>query len=73
MNDPKYPNESLEYRAARDLLLQEEREIVEKVKSVALKRRQRPRGGRLKEDYTLQWANDGKVGERVKFSELFAD
>ena len=73
MNGPKYPNESLEYRVARDLLLKEERELVEKVKSVAAKRRQLPRGGRLKEDYTFQWANDGKVGERVRFSELFAD
>ena len=27
----------------------------------------------MKEDYIFQWANDGKVGNRVKFSELFAD
>ena len=28
-------------------------------------------GGPLKEDYVFQWANDGKVGQRVNFSELF--
>jgi predicted dithiol-disulfide oxidoreductase (DUF899 family) len=27
----------------------------------------------LKENYVFQWANDGKVGKSVKFSELFAD
>ena len=27
----------------------------------------------MKEDYVFQWANDGKVGQRVKFSELFGD
>jgi hypothetical protein len=30
-------------------------------------------GGQLKENYVFQWANDGKVGKSVKFSELFAD
>jgi len=43
------------------------------VKSVAEKRRKLPLGGQLKEDYVFQWANDGKVGKSVKFSELFAD
>lgn len=73
MSEPKYPNESHEYREAREALLEEERELVEKVKSVAGKRRRLPPGGRLKEDYVFQWANDGKVGKRVRFSELFGD
>lgn len=73
MSDLRYPNESPEYRAARDALLKEEQELVDKVKSVAAKRRGLPPGGQLKEDYVFQWATDGKVGERVKFSELFAD
>jgi predicted dithiol-disulfide oxidoreductase (DUF899 family) len=68
-----YPNESIEYRKARDALLKEERELVDKVKSVAAKRRTLPPGGGLKEDYVFQWANDGKVGKSVKFSELFGD
>ena len=73
MSEQRYPNESREYREARDALLQDERELVEKVKALAAKRRTLPRGGQLKEDYTFEWANDGRVGQSVRFSELFAD
>ena len=73
MSELRYPNESRAYRDARDELLKEEQELVAKVKAVAAKRRMLPPGGELKEDYTFQWANEGKVGQRVKFSELFAD
>lgn len=73
MSEPRYPNESREYRAARDDLLRDEQELVDKIKSVAAERRKLPLGGQLKEDYTFLRANDGKVGEPVKFSELFED
>jgi predicted dithiol-disulfide oxidoreductase (DUF899 family) len=73
MSELQYPNESREYREARDQLLVDEQELVDKVKEVAARRRALPLGGRLKEDYVLQWANDGKVGRSVRFSELFAD
>jgi len=73
MSGLRYPNESREYRDARDRLLKEEQELIDKVKSVAARRRNLPPGGQLKEDYIFQWANDGKVGNRVKFSELFTD
>ena len=73
MSDPRYPNESRKYRNARDALLKEERELVKKVKAVAAKRRKLPPGGQLKENYVFKWANDGKVGKSVKFSELFGD
>ena len=73
MSERRYPNESREYRAARDSLLKDEQELVDKVKSVAAQRRKLPAGGQLKEDYVFQWANDGKVGKPVKFSELFGD
>jgi predicted dithiol-disulfide oxidoreductase (DUF899 family) len=72
MSELRYPNESKEYRKARDSLLKEEQELIEKVNAVAEKRRHLPLGGQLKEDYVFQWANDGKVGKNVKFSELFA-
>ena len=72
MGEQRYPNESSAYRAARDALLKDEQELVEKVKAVAAKRRTLPLGGELKEDYVFQWANDGKVGKKIKFSELFA-
>jgi predicted dithiol-disulfide oxidoreductase (DUF899 family) len=73
MSEPRYPNESREYRDAREALLKDEQELVDKVKSVAAKRRTLPLGGELKEDYVFQWADDGKVGQSVKFSELFED
>src|SRR4030095_1481798 len=73
MSETRYPNESQAYRDARDALLKDEQELVDKVKAVAEKRRKLPPGGPLKEDYVFQWANDGKVGQRAKFSELFAD
>lgn len=73
MSKTRYPNESAEYRAARDRLLEEEKALVEQTKRVAELRRQLPTGGRLKEDYAFQWANDGKVGKPVRLSELFGD
>jgi predicted dithiol-disulfide oxidoreductase (DUF899 family) len=72
MGELRYQNESKEYRAARDALLKDEQELVDKVKALAEKRRKLPLGGELKENYVFQWANDGKAGQRVKFSELFA-
>jgi predicted dithiol-disulfide oxidoreductase (DUF899 family) len=73
MSEPRYPNESREYREARDTLLMDEQELANKVKALAARRRQLPPGGQLKEDYVFQWATEGKVGKKVKFSELFGD
>src|SRR2546423_6295387 len=73
MSERRYPNESPEYREARDQLLKDEQELVAKVKAVAAKRRTLPPGGALKEDYVFQWASDGKIGQRVKLSELFGE
>jgi len=73
MSELRYPNESREYRDAREALLKDEQDLVDNVKSVAEKRRNLPPGGQLKEDYVFQWASNGKVGENVRFSELFGD
>jgi predicted dithiol-disulfide oxidoreductase (DUF899 family) len=73
MSELRYPNESKEYRDARDALLKDEQELIDKVKGVAAKRRTLPRGGQLKEDYVFKWATDDKVGKSAKFSELFGD
>jgi predicted dithiol-disulfide oxidoreductase (DUF899 family) len=73
MSELRYPNESREYRDARAALLKDEQELIDKVKSVAERRRQLPLGGQLKEDYVFQWAAAGKVGKPVKFSDLFGD
>ena len=56
MSELRYPNESQAYRKARDALLKDEQELVDKTKAVAAKRRKLPPGGQLKEDYVFQWA-----------------
>src|SRR5262245_18150038 len=73
MSELRCPNESREYRDARAALLEDEQRLVDVVKAVAEKRRNLPLGGELKEDYVFQWANDGKVGKSVRFSDLFGD
>ena len=60
VSELRYPNESREYRDARDALLKDEQELIDKVKSVAEKRRNLPPGGQLKEDYVFQWLTMGK-------------
>jgi predicted dithiol-disulfide oxidoreductase (DUF899 family) len=61
------PNESAEYRAARNVLLAEEMELRRQIERVAARRRALPLGGTLREDYRF-------VGENgaVRLSELFA-
>lgn len=73
MPAPRYPNESIEYRKARDALLEEEQRLVDQVKAVAAQRRQLPRGGRLQQDYVFTGANDRNLGQDIRFSELFGD
>lgn len=72
MGELRYPNETQQYRDARDALLKDEQELVVRVKALAEKRRMLPPGGELKEDYVFQWATNGKIGQRVRLSELFA-
>jgi predicted dithiol-disulfide oxidoreductase (DUF899 family) len=73
MSELRYPNESAEYRTARDALLKEEQALVDHVKALAAKRRALPLGGKLKQDYVFERANEGRVGEAARFSELFGD
>ena len=67
----RYPNETPEYREAREELALEEQALITRVKAVAEKRRSLPSGGMLKEDYSFVWATDEKLGGHVNFSELF--
>lgn len=68
-----FPNESAEYRAARDELLTMEIELRRLVEAVAAKRRSLPPGGELPEDYVFdELRPDGDV-RRVRLSELFRD
>ena len=68
----RFPGESTEYRAARDLLLEEEIELRRATEKVAALRRELPPGGVVPEDYVFQAAAaDGAAGD-VRLSELFA-
>ncbi len=68
-HDQTFPNESSDYRAARDALLTEEIELRRQTEKVAALRRSLPLGGALKEDYVFR----NLSGEDIKLSELFTD
>jgi predicted dithiol-disulfide oxidoreductase (DUF899 family) len=68
-HDQTFPNESSDYRAARDALLTEEIELRRQTEKVAALRRSLPLGGALMEDYVFQ----NLSGEDTKLSELFTD
>jgi len=71
------PNESADYRKARNDLRALEQELIDKKAQVAAARRKLPQGGKLKEDYVFQWVSGGesnrKLGADVKLAELFGD
>jgi predicted dithiol-disulfide oxidoreductase (DUF899 family) len=67
-----YKNESPEYRAAREKLLQSEVALREMTEAVARERRALPLGGRVPENYVFEeMTPDGKT-RSVKMSDLFA-
>ena len=53
-----FPNESPEYRAARNKLLQREVALRREMEAVAAEIRALPLGGPVPEDYVLQGADD---------------
>jgi predicted dithiol-disulfide oxidoreductase (DUF899 family) len=61
-----FPNESPEYRAARDRLLARESELRRAMEDVAAARRALPPGGAIPEDYVFEGAEGS-----VRMSELF--
>jgi predicted dithiol-disulfide oxidoreductase (DUF899 family) len=67
-----FPGESIEYRTARDRLLEQEIELRQTMEAVAAARRQLPPGGTVPENYVFQGAGaDGRLSD-VRLSELFA-
>jgi predicted dithiol-disulfide oxidoreductase (DUF899 family) len=68
MHDIRFPGENAEYRAARNELLEAEKDLRRNVESVAAKRRTLPLGGEPPEDYVFDSANGP-----VRLSELFDD
>jgi predicted dithiol-disulfide oxidoreductase (DUF899 family) len=69
----RFPNESPEYRAARDRLLAQEIELRRMAESVARARRALPPGGLVGEDYVFDGLGaDGKPG-KLRLTQLFGD
>ena len=54
MEHLRYPNESAEYRAARNALLNDEIALRAQIEAVAAKRRALPPGGEVPEDYIFE-------------------
>jgi predicted dithiol-disulfide oxidoreductase (DUF899 family) len=67
-NKAHFPNESSEYRQARNALLAEELELRRHIERVAALRRALPHGGIVPDDYILE----GEKGT-VRLSDLFGD
>jgi predicted dithiol-disulfide oxidoreductase (DUF899 family) len=71
MEHLRYPNESAEYRAARNALLNDEIALRAQIETVAAKRRALPPGGKVSEDYVFERTGKNATPEKVKMSELF--
>lgn len=67
----RFPNESSEYRAARDTLMQREIELRRAMEAVATELRSLPPGGEVPEDYQFEWISGGGAPTTIRMSELF--
>src|ERR1700760_3048141 len=72
MGSVTFPNESAEYRAARDRLLGEEVALRRSMEAVAVARRALPQGGLVPEDYVFDGLGPDGAPAKVKLSELFS-
>ncbi len=74
-HEKRFPNESNEYRTARNTLLQAEMALRKNIEEVAALRRELPLGGEVKEDYIFgrdsESLNDSASLHSIRFSELF--
>ena len=64
----RFPNESAEYRRAREALLTEEIELRRHIEQVAELRRKLPPGGEVKKNYAFEGENGP-----VSFADLFGE
>src|SRR6266705_32216 len=67
-----FPGESVDYRAARDRLLEQEIELRRATEAVAAARRALPAGGVVPQDYVFQREGADGTPTDVRLSELFA-
>ena len=72
MEKRPYPNETGDYRKARDELLEAEFALRDQVEKVAALRRALPLGGEAKKDYEFEERDGAGNITSVKLSELFA-
>src|SRR6201998_3095000 len=68
-----FPNESREYREARDALLQQEVDLLRQMEAVEAQRRSLPPGGQGPEDYVFARSGDDGAVTTVRMSQLFGD
>lgn len=77
LHEKRFPNESDEYRTARNMLLQAEVDLRKNIEDVAALRRMLPLGGKLKQDYIFEQGaesfSDVETVDKVQFSELFSE
>jgi predicted dithiol-disulfide oxidoreductase (DUF899 family) len=66
-----FPNETSEYRAARDALLASEIALRRQMEAVAAKLRALPPGGEVPEDYVFDVVGEGGAATVIRMSELF--
>src|SRR5918993_2626275 len=66
-----FPNESPEYRAARNALLEREVALRRHMEAVAAELRELPAGGEVPEDYVFERMSEDGVSAQVRMSELF--
>ena len=66
-----FPNESPQYRRARNVLLEQEMELRRQLERVAAQRRALPPGGAIPEDYVFEAPGARGRPKRVRLSELF--
>lgn len=66
-----FPNESAEYRAARNALLDAEIDLRARIEAVAAQRRALPHGGVVPQDYAFERIGAYQRPETVRLSELF--
>lgn len=71
MEHLSYPNESPEYRAARNALLDEETALRAQIEAVAARRRALPPGGEVPQDYVFERIGPDLMPQDVRMSELF--
>jgi predicted dithiol-disulfide oxidoreductase (DUF899 family) len=71
MSHLTFPNESAEYRKARNALLAEEIALRRQIEAVAAQRRALPPGGEVPEDYLFERIGENGMPEKIKMSKLF--